>query len=68
MSLAYAQAGRADAAAQAGTAAVGNAHDNATVYVFVGRAMETVGRHADAAAYLGEATASIRAIRRRLRD
>jgi protein O-mannosyl-transferase len=55
LSLAYAQAGRADAAVQAGTAAVANAHDNAAVYVFVGRAMETVSRHASAVTYLGQA-------------
>jgi tetratricopeptide (TPR) repeat protein len=55
LSLAFAQSGQADSAARAASAATAKAPDNPTVYVFAGRAMQTVGRFADAVAYLRRA-------------
>jgi tetratricopeptide (TPR) repeat protein len=55
LSLAFAQSGQADSAARAAAAATAKAPDNPTVYVFAGRAMQTVGRFSDAAVYLRRA-------------
>jgi Flp pilus assembly protein TadD len=55
LSLGYAQSGEAEAAAEMAGRAVAKAPDNPTVYVFAGRALQTTGRFADAAAYLEHA-------------
>ena len=48
LSLAYAQANQADAAARAAASAMVNAANNPVVFVFAGRALSTIGRFGDA--------------------
>ncbi len=48
LALAYAQAHRVDDAIHASNVAALNASGNAVVYVFAGRALETVGEHTEA--------------------
>ena len=55
LSLAFAQSGQPDSAAHAAATAVAKAPDNATVFVFAGRALQTIGRFPDAATYLRRA-------------
>jgi tetratricopeptide (TPR) repeat protein len=55
LSLAFAEAGQPDSVAHAAAVAVAKAPDNATVYVFAGRALQTIGRFPDAATYLRRA-------------
>ena len=55
LSLAFAQTGQADSAASAAGTAFAKAPDNATAYVFAGRALETIGHHAEAAEYFKQA-------------
>ncbi len=55
LSVAYAEAGRADDASRAGSVAVERAGDDASVYVLVGRAMLVVHRAQEARALLARA-------------
>jgi len=55
LSLAFAQAGQGDSAITAADSAFAKAPDDATAYVFAARALQTIGRFSDAAAYLKQA-------------
>jgi len=55
LSLAYAQSGHPDLAARTAVVALTRAPDDATVYVFAGRALYTVGQYPESAGYLEQA-------------